>query len=139
MYELVCFLAWLLFPEPNCGLFWCNSRRRLFVLSPLTNYISKAKQVVCDRLHSTMLSQRMSSRGKYPITKPAFLTHFVGVRLRLGTVSQTASKRLLYPAHFTAADQYAKYASVCFVQSKFFLLSSSQVNPASIDPSQPNR
>jgi len=81
----------------------------------------------------------MSSRGKYPITKPAFMTHFVGVGLGLGTVSQTASKRLLYPVHVTAAAQYAKYASVYFVQSKFFLLSSSQANPSSIDPSQPNR
>jgi hypothetical protein len=118
IHELVCCPAWLLFPEPNCGLFWCNSRRRLFVLSPLTNYISKAKQVGCDQLHSTMLFQRMSSRGKYPITKPAFLTHFVGAGLRLGTVSQTASKRLLYPAHVTAAVQNSKYAFclLCTIQ-----------------------
>jgi hypothetical protein len=85
-------------------------------LSPLTNYISKAKQVGCNQLHSTMLSQRMWSRGKYPITKPAFLNHFIGGGLRLGTISQMASKRLLYPAPVTAAVQYAKYAPVCFVQ-----------------------
>jgi hypothetical protein len=90
-------------------------------LSPLTNHISNVKQVGCDQLHSMMLSQRMWSRGKYPITKPAFLTHFIGVGLRLGTISQMASKRLLYPAPVTAAVQYAKYAPVCFAQIQILI------------------
>jgi hypothetical protein len=68
-----------------------------------------------------MLFQRMWSQGKYSITKPAFLTQFIGVGLRLGTISQMASKRLLYPAPVTAAVQYAKYAPGCFAQTQILL------------------
>jgi hypothetical protein len=137
--EIVCSLLAVIPGSRITACFGAIADDLYLYLSPLTNYISKAKQVECDQLHPTMLSQRMWSRGKYPLTKPAFLTHFIEVGLRLGTVSQTASKRLLYPAPATAAVRYAKYIPVCCVQPKFSFLSSSQSNPASIDPSQPNR